>query len=238
LLVTYIDLSKKQQLTRLRSKIDARGGCGGFVAKGVQTMRYSLKNLVVAAWTALTCLALLGALPASADTTYYYIGKPYTYNSDPTNLGTNMTGSVTFNFDTSNATGTYYLSGGSITDLQLTSGIYSVDASVFFPALTYFVLTSGSITGWQFPTSFTHPIFSSFNGLIGGCCPFSADQIVTGGGPGVVIGAWNGFTAGPTPGIPSGFTANPGSWTIGPSPAPPPPNPVLPDDRPPLNPPA
>jgi hypothetical protein len=84
----------------------------------------------------LFCMALLGVWPAQADTTYYYVGNPYTYNTDPTNLGTNMTGSVTFNFDTSSATGTYYLSGGSITDLQLTSGIYSVDATVFYAPVT------------------------------------------------------------------------------------------------------
>jgi hypothetical protein len=104
----------------------------------------------------LACMALFTASVASADTTYYYVGNPYSTNSDPTSFGANMTGSVTFNFDTSSATGTYYLSGGNITDLQLTSGIYSVDATSFYQGtplanLTYFILTSGAITGWQFP---------------------------------------------------------------------------------------
>ena len=36
-------------------------------------------------------LVLLGVSQASA-TTYYYVGQPCTYNTDPTNLGTNMTG--------------------------------------------------------------------------------------------------------------------------------------------------
>jgi hypothetical protein len=113
------------------------------------------KLLIVAA--AALSVALLGAPSASADTTYYYVGNPYTTNSDPTNLGTQMTGSVTFNFDTSSATGVFYLSGGTITVLQLTSGIYSVDATAFNDptraTLTYFILSSGVITGWQFPTS-------------------------------------------------------------------------------------
>jgi hypothetical protein len=83
----------------------------------------------------LNCMALFTASVASADTTYYYVGSPYTYVGyrgtppdttprDPAPLGTNITGSVTFNFDTS--AGLYYLSGGNITDLQLTSGIYSL----------------------------------------------------------------------------------------------------------------
>jgi hypothetical protein len=54
-------------------------------------------------------IALLIFSPALADTTYYYVGDPYTTNSDPADFGTNMTGSITFNFDTSSATGIYYL---------------------------------------------------------------------------------------------------------------------------------
>ncbi len=159
-------------------------------------------------------LGLLGASQASADTTYYYVGDPYTTNSDPANFGTNMTGSVTFNFDTSGATGIYYLSGGSITDLQLTSGIYSVDATSFYEgtslaSLTYFILTSGVITGWQFPTSSTNPIFESWSDCLCSDPTSSSDGIFVAmsGNPGIEATNFN------TPGI----------WTIGPSPAPPPP---------------
>ena len=56
-----------------------------------------------------------------------------------------MTGSVTFNFDTSSVTGLYYLSGGNITDPQLTSGIYSLSTGDFYAPLTVFSIVSGAI---------------------------------------------------------------------------------------------
>jgi hypothetical protein len=104
-----------------------------FVGRAGTTMksnapRYSARAIALGLFT---CMAVIGTSPASADTTYYYVGNPYTTNSDPTNFGTNMTGSVTFDFDTSGVTGVFYLSQGHITDLQLTSGIYSVDATNF-----------------------------------------------------------------------------------------------------------
>jgi len=183
-------------------------------------MRYSLGKFVAAAWGAFTCVALVGVSPVQADTTYYYVGNPYTTNSDPVNFGTNMTGSVTFNFDTSSATGTYYLSGGSITDLQLTSGIYSVDATSFYQgtslaSLTYFILTSGAIAGWQFPTSSTNPIFESWSHCLCSDPTSSSDGIfrAMSGSPGIKATNFN----------------TPGTWTIGASPAPPPPNPILPN---------
>jgi hypothetical protein len=174
-------------------------------------------KLIVAAAVS---VALLGTAPATADTTYYYVGNPYTTNLDPANFGTNMTGSVTFNFDASSATGTFYLSGGSIIDLQLTSGIYSVDATAFqfnFPFLfpPYFILSSGVITGWEFPTSTTNPIFESWSHcLTPGCANSSSDGIFV---------AMSG-----SPSIKATNFNNPGTWTIGPSPAPPPPNSPLP----------
>jgi hypothetical protein len=166
---------------------------------------------------------LLSASQASADTTYYYVGNPYTTNLDPANFGTNMTGSVTFNFDTSSASGTFYLSGGAITDLQLTSGIYSANATNFsfgiplFPP--YFILSSGVITGWEFPTSHSNPIFAGWSHCLPietGCANSSSDFIGRANSPDR-IRAENFNT--------------PGTWTIGASPAPPPPNPILPDDR-------
>src|SRR5262249_25173486 len=170
------------------------------------------------AWTALICMAVFGTPPASADTTYYYVGNAYTANSDPANFGTHMTGSITFDFDTSNATGVFYLSGGDITDLQLTSGIYSVDVTAFNDpvraALTYFILNSGAIIGWQFPTSNTNPIFESWSHCLCSDPTSSSDGIfiALSGSPGIEATNFN----------------NPGPWTIGPSPAPPAPNPILP----------
>jgi hypothetical protein len=93
-------------------------------------MRYSLKNFVVAAWAALTCLALLGVPPTRADTTYYYTGGPYTISTsficvgslcqggvvpnpnaaaDAALFGTNITRSVTFGSDTTGVSGTFVL---------------------------------------------------------------------------------------------------------------------------------
>jgi hypothetical protein len=114
-------------------------------------------------------LALLG-VPASADaTTYNYVSDAYTFNVDPTIYGTRMTGSVTFNQDTSNFTGTIYVSSGMVTALDLTSGnisatlayfdIFADPASPYFSPLfypgnpaglvpDYFKLVNGSIQAW------------------------------------------------------------------------------------------
>jgi hypothetical protein len=76
-------------------------------------------------------LALLG-VPASADaTTYNYVGEAYTFNVDPTIYGTRMTGSVTFNQDTSNFTGFIYIASGMVTALTLTSGTISATLPYF-----------------------------------------------------------------------------------------------------------
>jgi hypothetical protein len=101
----------------------------------------------------IACMALLLPVPAMA-TTYYYTGPNYVTNAnDPTYapngpFGNNMTGSVTFDFDTSAYTGA--ISGlASITDLQLTSGTYTLDASTAPYVVDTFTLTSGAITSWQ-----------------------------------------------------------------------------------------
>ncbi len=191
-------------------------------------MRYSSKQFVAAAWGAFTCIALLGVWPVRADTTYYYVGNPYTTNLDPANFGTNMTGSVTFNFDTSSATGVFYLSEGNIIDLQLTSGIYSIDSTNFnfglpflFPP--YFILSSGVMTGWEFPTSDSNPILESWSHCIEFQCANSSSDFI-------------GRALSPDRIRAENFNS-PGTWTIGASPAPPPPNPILPthpDNPPPV----
>jgi hypothetical protein len=126
-----------------------------------------------AACGALACTALAGAPAARADTTYYYTGGPYSQietafigtgtpnpnaASDAAKFGTNMTGFVTFNFDTSGFSGTFAIGllgprslDAVVTEIQLTSGVYSVDSrtSRFFSP-TSITLTDGAITGWSF----------------------------------------------------------------------------------------
>ena len=128
----------------------------------------------------IACAGLLGPLPAMATTTtYQYSGQSYSefinrilppFNfessaSGPTvAFGQQMTGEVTFNFDTSGASGTYpFFVGGSISSLQLTSGNYTVPAvPCSYPSAgciydashnpigfgEVFVLTNGAITSW------------------------------------------------------------------------------------------
>jgi hypothetical protein len=112
--------------------------------------------------------AVYGALPASA-TTYNFVGDTYDTIADPTVYGTQMTGSVTFNQDTSNFTGLIYISSGVVTTLSLTSGtitatlpyfdIFADPASPYFSSLyfpgnpdglvpDYFSLVNGSIQAW------------------------------------------------------------------------------------------
>ena len=94
--------------------------------------------------------AALGALPARA-TTYNYVGQAYTFDADPNIYGTRMTGSVTFNQDTSHFTGTIYVSSGVVTALQLASGTLTATLPYFnIPGFTpdYFTLVNGSIQTW------------------------------------------------------------------------------------------
>jgi hypothetical protein len=133
-------------------------------------MRYSLRKFVAALWTALTCMAVLGSPPeARADTTYFYNGSPYTEihtdiinvgncllafpactyvpnpnaAADAAKFGTNMTGAVTFDFDTTGVTGSFGLND--ITNLSLVSGVYSVTTNF---NVVSFSLTNGLITDW------------------------------------------------------------------------------------------
>jgi hypothetical protein len=117
-------------------------------------MRDLLGKIVAAACSAFACVALLGTPPASADTTYFYTGSPYTFFQtaligtfpgvpnpnaavDMAAFGTNMTGSITFNFDTTGFTGTL----PSI-PAHLVSGLFSANVA---GSIT---LTNGAITQW------------------------------------------------------------------------------------------
>jgi hypothetical protein len=137
---------------------------------------------VFPAWGALTCIVIISAPAARADTTYYYTGSPYTTirteqiciggrcgeggivpnpnaAADAAVFGTNMTGSATFNFDTTGVTGTFALLGhfdfhtgqvcqvACITAIQLTSGEIS-ETTAQFSNFTDITLTDGVITDW------------------------------------------------------------------------------------------
>jgi len=154
----------------------------------------AIKSVVhfAVAWGALTCMVVISAPAARADTTYFYTGSPYTAfetafidfctqfvcshapnpnaDADAAKFGTNMTGFVTFDFDTSGVSGTFSFRGiapHDITEIQLTSGVYSVDSRTNFAvdALTSVTLTNGAITGWSLH------IGGGFPG--GGVCDFS-----------------------------------------------------------------
>jgi hypothetical protein len=69
LLVVHTGLSKKQRLTELCRKIDARGGCGGFVLEGWLVMT-KLSRAVIACISATTISAGAASI-AVADTFTY-----------------------------------------------------------------------------------------------------------------------------------------------------------------------
>jgi hypothetical protein len=155
----------------------------------------------------LVFFGLASGMPdARADTTYTYLGSRYGFyfpGTDPAEFGTNMTGSVTFNFDTTGVSGTF-----TVTSVTMTSGIYSVGVTPFGGA--EFVLTAGQITAWDVDTtpfgcvgnpggSHTCFMFSEF-----GQPHFNGDSIVQ---------QCLGCTPGPAEALGGG-----GSWTIVPAP--------------------
>jgi hypothetical protein len=124
-------------------------------------MKSKLSAALVATWTALTCVSVVGTIPARADTTYYYTGGPYSVietafigtcsfpvgcvrtpnpnaDADAAKFGTNMTGFVTFNFDTSGFSGTFSRASGTIpagvTEIRQAS-ILSIHKRRSFPAI-------------------------------------------------------------------------------------------------------
>ena len=187
--------------------------------------------LGVAALLALSGASALGLSPAGAITvTYDYVGSPYEVGAVTPggySFGAMMTGSVTFNFDTTAATGTYILSGGDIAALSLTSGDFSVDITAFYPypgspAPSGFIFQSGVIVGWNLDASLPNPPlppffnqYSSRSSEINSTfayspLPYSIDYIVLEGG----------FAG-------SAQTNTSGVWTLQPSAVPLPPTIVL-----------
>ena len=95
--------------------------------------------------TTLSALVFVSACATQTlATTYQYVGLPYTTNTDPADFGSNMTGTVTFSFDTTGVTGVFGL--GSVTNIQLTSGVYTSD---IVDSSSVFTLLNGTITMWN-----------------------------------------------------------------------------------------
>jgi hypothetical protein len=132
-------------------------------------LRYSAKGYATAL-AIFSVMALLGT-SASADTTYYYTGNPFTAvatatiqfppyyypvpnpnaEADAAVFGTNLSGFVTFDFDTSGVSGTFQngaaLVSGTLSNItgQMTTGgniPFSLDRGVSI------TLTEGAITAW------------------------------------------------------------------------------------------
>jgi hypothetical protein len=190
----------------------------GGVRRAVSCFSYSVRNFVVAAWGAFTCVAVLGASAASADTTYNYVGSPYTGGNHAA-LGTNMTASVTFNFDTTGFSGTF----GNLNNhtapviaLQITAGPFTATypGGIFTWFLT---LDAGEITSWLIRANGSGPF--GFNGPY----PFNySDYISSPGLPGPVgvdqFEQVHSIRDGDPPNV-TGLTSAFGQWFIVPAPA-------------------
>lgn len=110
-------------------------------------------------------------------TTYEYTGSLYTTVNDELCggcLGTNLTGTVTLNFDTSSATGTFrdaVFGGNAFTSVTLTSG--SLQSQLGVVSLSNFItLTNGSVTAWSLSdlaeNQFCNCVLSTvFDGAVG-----------------------------------------------------------------------
>ena len=98
---------------------------------------------------ATVCITLLTAESQAGATTYNYTGNPYTDYAGAgfANFGTNMTGTVTFNIDTSALTGGPDLTTPlDVSSLVMRSGNFVFDQTVLFGDFSF---TNGNITGWQ-----------------------------------------------------------------------------------------
>jgi hypothetical protein len=204
-------------------------------------MRYSSRKFVAALWGTLTCMAVLGTPPeARADTTtYLYTGSPYTEihtdlinvsscvigsctsapnpnaAADAAKFGTNMTGAVTFDFDTTGVTGSFGLND--ITSLSLVSGVYSVTTKInFFPS-TSFTLINGLITEWDIsagPVFFPlpDPLSCAFSSGTPSCGWRSSGSLAGGGDSLTQICLSCGEA------VQRAFSSTPGTWAIVPGP--------------------
>src|SRR5262249_11487199 len=143
-------------------------GAAGLIAPRLgqeRTTRYSVTKCVAAA---LAWMAVLGTAAATADTTYFYTGSPYTAintgllpcspspctnppnpnaAADAAVFGTNLTGFITFGIDTTGLTETFNdLFTAPITAAGFASGDIRWGRTFGVGSLT---LTNGAITDWN-----------------------------------------------------------------------------------------
>jgi hypothetical protein len=158
-------------------------------------------------------LVIIGIMSAQADTTYTYVGPSWSASA-PAVFGTAMTGSVTFDFDTTGFTGNFVninMRDDAMPGLigaNLTSGTVMADWESGDIRWASFHLTNGQIDTWNVISStvgcgepyscvmqieFEGSLFSSTNEIVGVC---HCDHIGV-GGPGIA-GTW--ALASPVPG--------------------------------------
>jgi PEP-CTERM motif len=154
-----------------------------------------MRKLIVGA-----ALLLSGAFEGHA-TTYTYVGQPFTTFDGlcDASLCTNVTASVTFNFDTSHYSGKIFLASGETA--ELTSGIPGylsgsaiISTTTFdFPGSTYWFNPPINTYGYasQLDGNFTLKNGTITDWLLYG----QAGQVGCGGGPGCAAGSSNGFTS-------------------------------------------
>jgi hypothetical protein len=157
--------------------------------------RYLARATALAAFA---YMALLGTLPARADTTYAYTGNPWSsVHTDPignfpccvvsnpnaaadaAKFGTNMTGSVTLPFDATGISGKFVfadfvLGHPGLTPWQLTAGDFHVIADF---TSSFVTLTNGVITAWNL-NGFTTCDFS-FGQVPCGFLSWNAPSLIT-----------------------------------------------------------
>jgi hypothetical protein len=143
------------------------------------------------------CVCILGLSASSARaTTYDYVGNPLNVIFPCCSSAPGLTGSVTFDFNTFDFSGTVFLSTGHVSALQLGGG--TLGNYLLFDA--YFVLDEGAITNWSLQSAFAG--WSSFSS--GG----TADYVEIGGGCGPLCyiasnqepGVWTPVDLAPVPG--------------------------------------
>ena len=110
-------------------------------------MKTRLLALIVG--TVFFCLA--NSAPSFA-VSYFYTGLPYTiFNYSPLdpNLGTSMTGTLTFDYTTPPPDGVYSLSNPHIAGVSLQSGIHNLDQSfLYVPYDNHVTISNGQIVDW------------------------------------------------------------------------------------------
>jgi hypothetical protein len=133
-------------------------------------MKTKISGYSALAAAACVFMAVLGTSQARADTTYSYTGNPWSNIStafmgnfpccvvpnpnaaaDAAKFGTNMTGSITLNFDATGVTGTFSwgeieTAAPGITPWQLTAG----DFHSILEEQSFVTLINGAITAWRF----------------------------------------------------------------------------------------